>query len=113
MSCVAGVLNKRRSAGVECPASLGGLTGSSPIPHAGISAHHGRPRPLLLPESRLRPPRATGGRQPLRLRPLRQAATHPPALLPRVQGPLLRAQGDAALRLPAPRREGPFHPSSP
>ena len=73
---------------------------------------HGRPRPLLLPEPRLPALRPTRRRQPLGLRPLRQAEPHPAALLQRLQGPLLRAQGHAPVPLPAPRREGPRRPRS-
>ena len=46
-------------------------------------------------------------------RPLRQAQAHPAALLPHLQGPLLRAQGHAPVRLPAARGEGRLGPGAP
>src|SRR3954464_6847422 len=64
---------------------------------------HGRPLAVLLPELRLPRARQAGRGKPDRLPPLRprQVAAHAP--LPHLQGPLLRTQGDAAVRL-APSR---------
>ena len=56
--------------------------------------------------------RPAGRRQPLGLRPLRQGPP-PAALLQRLQGPVLRVQGDAAVQLQAPARQGPGGPGAP
>src|SRR5271157_4170667 len=74
---------------------------------------HGRPLALLLPGPRLPRLRPTRSRKPVRLRPLRQAESHPPALLQRLQGPLLRAQRHPTVRLPHARGEGPLRTPSP
>jgi len=54
-----------------------------------------------------------GAGKPVRLQPLRQAESHPPARLQRLQGPLLRAQGHPTVRLPYARGEGPLRTPSP
>ena len=76
----------------------------------GIS--DGRPDELLLPKRVVCGLRPTRRGQPERLRPLRQVPS-PPALLQGLQGPLLRAQGHPAVRLPHARRQGQGHPPPP
>ena len=51
-------------------------------------------------------PRQARGRQPDGLRPLRQAEAASAALLPHLQAPVLRAEGDAPVRLPTARGQG-------
>src|SRR5262249_23703924 len=90
---------------------------------SGRHRHAGGSVPLLLSERALPRPWPARGRQPDRLRPLWQGPATPDALLPHLQGAVLRAQGDAPVRLPtdggersaAPRARGrgdrrPPHP---
>src|SRR6478672_899634 len=74
---------------------------------SGRSRHAGESVLLLLSERalpRLRPARAG---QLDRLRPLRQGPSTPDAVLPHLQGAVLRAQGDTLVRVPTDRGEGP------
>ena len=83
------------------------MTPAASVPGSRRYSPGGGPVPLLLPAPgppRLRP---AGAGQPDRLRSLRPDPAVPPALSPHPQGPLLRAQGHAAVPSRPARREGP------
>src|SRR5262249_53410637 len=67
---------------------------------------HGRPLAVLLPELRLPRPRQAGRGKPDGDQSLRPRQGPPHAPLSHLSAPVLRAQGDAAVRRPAPTREG-------
>src|SRR5262249_15209342 len=82
------------------------ITPSASVPGSRRNSHGGGPVPLLLSAPGLPRLRQAGARQSDRLRSLRQGPVDPAALLPHLQGPLLRAQGHPAVPLRAAAGEG-------
>src|SRR5262249_55444521 len=76
------------------------------VPVSRRHRHGGGPVPLLLPAPRLPRLWQAGAGQLDCLRPLRRGPAVPAALLPHLQGPLLRAQGHPAVPLRVAAGEG-------
>src|SRR5690242_7220324 len=83
------------------------MTPAAFVPGSRRYSHGGGPVPLLLPAPGVPRLRQAGARQSDRLRSLRQGPADPAALLPHLQGPLLRAQGHPAVPLGLTAGEGP------